>query len=141
VPARRLAKSAPVPCIVQARDTHAEEDPLAKNLQRVSPHPLGQFWAFRSLREERGMSEEAIAVAFFITPAIVKQRLKLTGVSPKLLEVYAEDARTLEQLMAFTVSGGCTSAGSVDCRRALARQRPPRPRSSCCRRCRAGGRP
>jgi ParB family chromosome partitioning protein len=34
----------------------------------------------------------------------VKQRLRLASVSPKLLEVYAEDGMTLEQLMAFTVT-------------------------------------
>ena len=34
-------------------------------------------------------SEEEIAAAFFITPAVVKQRLRLTAVSPKLLDLYA----------------------------------------------------
>ena len=37
-------------------------------------------------------------------PAIVKQRLRLASVSPKLHEVYAEDGMTLEQLMAFSVT-------------------------------------
>ncbi len=36
---------------------------------------------------------------------VVKQRLKLASVSPKLLDIYAEDGMTLDQLMAFTVSG------------------------------------
>jgi ParB family transcriptional regulator, chromosome partitioning protein len=36
---------------------------------------------------------------------VVKQRLKLASVCPKLLDVYAEDGMTLDQLMAFTVSG------------------------------------
>ena len=36
---------------------------------------------------------------------VVKQRLRLASVSPKLLDVYAEDGVTLDQLMAFTVSG------------------------------------
>ncbi|WP_456315985.1 DNA-binding protein [Plastoroseomonas hellenica] len=35
----------------------------------------------------------------------MKQRLKLASVSPTLLDVYAEDGMTLDQLMAFTVSG------------------------------------
>lgn len=35
----------------------------------------------------------------------MKQRLKLASVSPALLDVYAEDGMTLDQLMAFTVSG------------------------------------
>ena len=36
--------------------------------------------------------------------AVVRQRLRLAAVSPKLLEVYAEDGMTLEQLMGFTVN-------------------------------------
>ncbi len=36
---------------------------------------------------------------------MVKQRLKLASVSPALLDIYAEDGMTLDQLMAFTVSG------------------------------------
>ena len=34
----------------------------------------------------------------------MKQRLRLASVSPKLLDIYAEDGMTLEQLMAFTVT-------------------------------------
>ena len=37
--------------------------------------------------------------------SVVKQRLRLASVSPKLLDVYAEDGITLDQLMAFTVNG------------------------------------
>jgi ParB family chromosome partitioning protein len=51
-----------------------------------------------------GMSEEDIAARHFVTPAIVKQRLRLASVSPKLHDVYAEDGMTLEQLMAFAVT-------------------------------------
>ena len=102
---RRLAKTAPVPCIVRdvASEILAEDDSLAENMQRVSLHPLDQFRAFQALRE-KGQGEEAIAAAFFVTPQIVKQRLKLASVAPALLEVYAEDGMTLEQLMAFTVN-------------------------------------
>ena len=102
---RRLAKTAPIPCIVRdaASEILAEDDSLAENMQRVALHPLDQFRAFQALRE-KGQGEEAIAAAFFVTPQIVKQRLKLASVAPALLEVYAEDGMTLEQLMAFTVS-------------------------------------
>lgn len=100
---KRLAKTAPVPCIV--RDSGiAEEDSLAENVQRAPLHPLDQFRAFLALRE-KGQSEEEIAAAFFVSVNVVKQRLKLASVSPALLEVYAEDGMTLDQLMAFTVSG------------------------------------
>ena len=53
---------------------------------------------------EKGRSEEEIAATFFVAVQVVKQRLKLASVSPKLLEVYAEDGMTLDQLMAFTVN-------------------------------------
>lgn len=102
---KRLAKSAPIPCIVReaASEILAEDDSLAENMQRVALHPLDQFRAFQALRE-KGQGEEAIAAAFFVTPQIVKQRLKLASVAPALLEVYAADGMTLEQLMAFTVN-------------------------------------
>jgi ParB family chromosome partitioning protein len=102
---KRLAKTAPIPCIVRdaASEILAEDDSLAENMQRVALHPLDQFRAFQALRE-KGQGEEAIAAAFFVTPQIVKQRLKLASAAPALLEVYAEDGMTLEQLMAFTVN-------------------------------------
>jgi ParB family chromosome partitioning protein len=53
---------------------------------------------------DAGLSEEDIAARHFVTPAIVKQRLRLASVSPKLHEMYAEDGMTLEQLMAFSVT-------------------------------------
>jgi ParB family chromosome partitioning protein len=43
---------------------------------------------------DAGLSEEDIAARHFVTPAIVKQRLRLASVSPKLHEVYAEDGMT-----------------------------------------------
>jgi ParB family chromosome partitioning protein len=96
-----LAKTAPVPCVVREGGI-AEEDSLAENVQRAPLHPLDQFRAFLALRE-KGQSEEEIAAAFFVAVNVVKQRLKLASVSPKLLETYAEDGMTLDQLMAFTV--------------------------------------
>lgn len=99
---KRLAKTAPIPCIVRT-DGLAEEDSLAENVQRAALHPLDQFRAFQALRD-KGMSEEEIAAAFFISASVVRQRLKLAAVSPKLLDIYAEDGMTLEQLMAFTVN-------------------------------------
>ena len=102
---KRLARTAPVPCIVReaGSDISAEEDSLAENVQRAPLHPLDQFRAFQTLREQ-GTTEEEIAARFFVSVNIVKQRLKLVTVSEKLLDIYAEDGMTLEQLMAFTVS-------------------------------------
>ena len=100
---KRLTKTAPIPCVIRL-DGIAEEDSLAENVQRAPLHPLDQFRAFLALRE-KGQSEEEIAAAFFVSVAVVKQRLRLASVSPKLLDVYAEDGLTLDQLMAFTVNG------------------------------------
>mgnify|MGYP001409372280 CR=1 FL=1 len=99
---KRLLKTQLVPCVVKD-DGIAEEDSLAENVQRVALHPLDQFRAFHDLRE-KGLSEEEIAARFFVTPTVVKQRLRLASVSPKLLEIYGEDGMTLEQLMAFSVT-------------------------------------
>ncbi len=102
---KRLAKTAPVPCVVRdpSVEISAEEDSLAENVQRAPLHPLDQFRAFQALRE-KGQSEEDIAAAFFVGVNVVKQRLRLAAVSEKLLDVYAEDGMSLDQLMAFTVT-------------------------------------
>ncbi len=102
---KRLAKTAPVPCIVgdPNSDILIDEVSLVENIERAPLHPLDQFRAFLGLRD-KGMTEEAIAAAFFVGVNIVKQRLRLASVSPTLLEIYAADGMTLEQLMAFTVS-------------------------------------
>ena len=100
---KQLPRNAPVPCIIRT-EGDAEEDSLAENIQRAPLHPLDQFRAFLALRE-KGQSEEEIAAHQFVSVAVVKQRLKLASVSPKILDAYAEDEITLDQLMAFTVNG------------------------------------
>ncbi|MDW3224291.1 MAG: ParB/RepB/Spo0J family partition protein [Paracoccaceae bacterium] len=99
---KRLNRTAPVPCIIRT-DGLAEEDSLAENIQRAPLHPLDQFRAFQAMRE-KGKSEEEVAAAFFVSASIVKQRLKLAAVAPSLLDAYAEEDLTLDQLMAFTVN-------------------------------------
>ena len=99
---KRLNRTAPVPCIVRT-DGLAEEDSLAENVQRAPLHPLDQFRAFQAMRE-KGKSEEEIAAAFFVSAGVVKQRLKLAAVAPNLLDAYADEEMTLDQLMAFTVN-------------------------------------
>jgi len=102
---KRMSKTQPIPCIVVAADSDipAEEDSLAENIHREELHPLDQFRAFQDLRN-RGIGDEEIAARFFVPVNVVRQRLKLAAVSPALLDVYAEDGITLEQLMAFSVN-------------------------------------
>ena len=99
---KRLGRTAPVPCIVK-EDGIAEEDSLAENTQREALHPVDQFRAFKAL-VDKGLTEEEIAARFFVTPAVVKQRLRLAAVSERLLEAYIAEDMTLEQLMAFTLT-------------------------------------
>ncbi|MEH2571720.1 ParB family chromosome partitioning protein [Bradyrhizobium sp. AZCC 1708] len=99
---KRMAKTQPVPCVIRDGGI-AEDDSLAENDERVGLHPLDQFRAFKLLHDG-GMSEEDIAARHFVSPAVVKQRLRLASVSPKLHDVYADDGMTLEQLMAFSVT-------------------------------------
>lgn len=102
---KRLAKNALIPCVVRAANdgVSAEEDSYAENTHREQLHPLDQFRAMQTMVDE-GQDVEAIAAHFMATPAVVRQRLKLASVSPKLHDIYAEDGMTLEQLMAFSVS-------------------------------------
>jgi ParB family chromosome partitioning protein len=100
---KRLVKTTPIPCIVRESGL-PEEDSLAENVQRQALHPLDQFRSFKMLLD-KGLSEEDIAARFFVPVNVVKQRLRLAAVSERLLEVYAADDMTLEQLMAFTVTG------------------------------------
>lgn len=103
---KRVTKAQPVPCVVRAADanTTPEEDSLEENEQRAPLHPLDQFRAFQTLRI-KGLDEDEIAVARNVSVQVVKQRLRLASVSPRLHEVYAEDGMSLEQLMAFSVTG------------------------------------
>jgi ParB family chromosome partitioning protein len=66
-------------------------------------HPADQFIAFKGLIEQ-GKGIEEIAARFGVSPAVVRQRLKLASVSPILIGVYRDDQMSLDQLMAFTVS-------------------------------------
>ena len=105
VKAKRLPKTVAVPCLVRAADSpiSAHEDSLAENAMREALHPLDQFRAFQALAEG-GMSETDIAARFFVTPLIVRQRLRLAAVHPALLDAYAAAEMTLECVMAFTVT-------------------------------------
>ncbi len=101
----RLSRTVAVPCILSKSTTDEVEDSLAENVQRLDLHPLDQFRAIMTLWEE-GLGEEEIAARFFISVATVRQRLRLASVSPRLLERYAADDMTLQQVMAFSITDG-----------------------------------
>jgi ParB family transcriptional regulator, chromosome partitioning protein len=81
---KRLAADHPIPCVVRDANarTLAEEDSFAENAQRAGLHPLDQFNAFRTLVDP-GLSKEKIAERFFVSLAVVEQRLRLANVSDR----------------------------------------------------------
>jgi len=50
---KKLAKNAPVPCIVR-REGFVEADSVAENTERETLHPLDQFRALAALRNKGG---------------------------------------------------------------------------------------
>jgi ParB family chromosome partitioning protein len=100
---KEIKKTEPIRCIVDtANDPH--EISLDENVTRENMHPADQFEAFKKLEEERGLGAEDIAARFGVTPHVVRQRLRLAAVSPKLMQVYRDGGLTLEQLMAFAIT-------------------------------------
>jgi ParB family chromosome partitioning protein len=99
---KKIAPDYPVPCDVRDGSA-ATEISLAENEMREAMHPADQFEAFKKLADE-GKGEEEIAARFGVTPQVVRQRLKLAVISPKLIAAYRKEDMTLDCLMAFTVS-------------------------------------
>ncbi len=95
---KEIKKTEPIRCIV---DT---EISLDENVTRENMHPADQFEAFKKLAQERGLGAEEIAARFGVTPHVVRQRLRLAAVSPRLMQVHRDGGLTLEQLMAFVIT-------------------------------------
>lgn len=101
---KRVEKDVPVPCRILADGDDADRElSLAENFLRVPVHPADQFEAFSKLHSD-GMAAEDIAARFGVSATVVLQRLKLAGVSPRLMAAYRNDEMTLEQLTAFAIS-------------------------------------
>jgi ParB family chromosome partitioning protein len=100
---KEIGKDEPIRCVIDV-EANPEEISLAENVLRSGMHPADQYEAFAKLHRERGMSAEDVAARFGVTPAVVRQRLKLGAVSPKLIEAYREGKLNLEQLMAFAIT-------------------------------------
>ena len=103
VKGKQIKKTEPVRCVLDT-ENDAHEISLDENVTREAMHPADQFEAFRKLAEERGFGAEEIAARFGVTAHVVRQRLRLGAVSPKLMQVYRECGLTLDQLMAFAIT-------------------------------------
>ncbi|MBI5939646.1 MAG: ParB/RepB/Spo0J family partition protein [Caulobacterales bacterium] len=100
---KRIKKTHPVRCVVDTVNDPLEIS-LDENVSRNDMHPADQFDAFRDLTERKGWGAEEIGARFGVSAQVVRQRLRLGAVSPKLMAIYREDGLTLDQLMAFAVS-------------------------------------
>jgi len=99
---KEIKKNEPIRCIIDtANDPH--EISLDENVTRENMHPADQFEAFKKLADERGFGAEEIAARFGVTAHVVRQRLRLSAVSPRLIEAYRNGEMGFEQLVAFAL--------------------------------------
>uniref|UniRef100_B0SV44 ParB domain protein nuclease n=1 Tax=Caulobacter sp. (strain K31) TaxID=366602 RepID=B0SV44_CAUSK len=99
---KQIKKTEPIRCVIDTQNDPAEIS-LDENVTREDLHPADQFERFRELAENKGWGAEEIAARFGVTPHVVRQRLRLGAVSPKLMQVYRDEGLTLDQLMAFAI--------------------------------------
>lgn len=100
---KEIKKTEAIRCVIDTANDPFEIS-LDENVTRTAMHPGDQFEAFRELAENRGWGAEEIAARFGVTAHVVKQRLRLGAVSPKLMQVYRDGGLTLDQLMAFAIT-------------------------------------
>ena len=100
---KQIKKSEPVRCWLDTQNDPSEIS-LDENVTRTPMHPADQFERFAELSRDKGWGAEEIGARFGVSAGVVKQRLRLGAVSPKLLRVYREDGLTLDQLIAFAIA-------------------------------------
>jgi ParB family chromosome partitioning protein len=100
---KEIKPDEPIRCILDTEHS-ATEISLAENAIRCDMHPADQYEAFAKLHSEEGKSAEDIAARFGVTAAVVRQRLKLGAVSPKLRALYRKGDMNLDQLSAFAIT-------------------------------------
>jgi ParB family chromosome partitioning protein len=100
---KQIKKTEAIRCVIDTANDPFEIS-LDENVTRTAMHPADQFEAFRELAETHGWGAEEIAARFGVTAHVVKQRLRLGAVSPKLMQVHRDGGLTLDQLMAFAIT-------------------------------------
>ncbi|MFE3837561.1 ParB/RepB/Spo0J family partition protein [Pseudogemmobacter sonorensis] len=100
---KEIKKTEPIRCVIDTANDAAEIS-LDENVNRENLHPADEFERFRELSENRGWGAEEIAARFGKSAHVVKQRLRLGAVSPKLIQVYRDGGLTMDQLQAFAIT-------------------------------------
>jgi ParB family transcriptional regulator, chromosome partitioning protein len=108
---RKIADDYPVRCLLVSEED-ALSVSLAENSEREPLHGADLFDAFKAMID-MGKSIAQVADAWGLAPITVERRLKLAGVSPKLLALYREDGIELEQLIALTLTDDHATQESV----------------------------
>ncbi|MCW4460794.1 ParB N-terminal domain-containing protein [Sphingomonas sp. BT-65] len=100
---KQIKRTQPIRCYLDTENDAAEIS-LDENVTRTPMHPADQFERFHELSRDKGWGAEEIGARFGVSPEIVKRRLRLGAVSPKLMEIYRQDGLTLDQLAAFAIT-------------------------------------
>ncbi|AVO42541.1 ParB/RepB/Spo0J family partition protein [Simplicispira suum] len=99
---RRIGCDHPVPCLL-VPDASARTVSLTENVQRVSMGAIEELRAWKALAAE-GRAIEDIAADFGVTLLVVRRRLRLANVSPRLLVACEAGEVSIEQLMALAIT-------------------------------------
>lgn len=100
---KEIGKTEAIRCVLDTAND-PQEISLDENVTRANMHPADQFEAFRELADNRGWGAAEIAARFGVSAHVVKQRLRLGAVSPKLMQLYRDEILTLDQLQAFAIT-------------------------------------
>ena len=94
-----------IPCAIMAKgdDTAAVEASLIENIARLPMDDMDQFEAFQRLLKE-GRTIEEIASVFGVTEIMVKRRLAIANLSPKIRTAYRAEEIDGETLRALTLA-------------------------------------
>ncbi|MBL8552246.1 MAG: ParB/RepB/Spo0J family partition protein [Hyphomonadaceae bacterium] len=97
-----IAKNTPIPCRVIDADASVEAS-LAENIARTSLPLADEILAYAKLVQE-GEGPETIAARFGVSAMHVARRLKLSRVSPRLIEALRNEEIDADQLAALAMS-------------------------------------
>ena len=73
---------------------------LSENVSREQMHPADEYDAFKSLVDS-GISVEAVATQFGVTPNAVNRRLKLANIAPSIMQAFRDGEIAIDKLMAL----------------------------------------
>ena len=93
----------PIPCIVTAADTPAEEISLAENVVRLAMHPADQVSAFSRLLDA-GATVAEVATRFGVSQRLVKQRMRLGNAAPEIIQAFRDNRIDMDTLQAFSLT-------------------------------------